>query len=316
MQDDIPNVIMPPRRRRSRGGPILATLVAFLLGGGAVAALAWHGELDRYLPRRDAVDQSSATGGVPTAATGAAQAQGGTNRAGLPFDAVASMETRLALLEDRFSRIDFQANAASGNAARAEALLIAFAARRMIERGESLGYVADQLRLRFADAQPRAVDTITQFAADPVTIDELGARLEALAPDLTDGSQNRSFWDRTREELASLFIVRSDSPTLLAPEARIDRARLMLSARRIGNAIDEVKRLPGAGAANNWIADALRFREAQRALDLIETTAMLEPRRLRDESGEAVEEASPLTPAPPVELVPPPAPEAAATGAE
>lgn len=39
--------------------------------------------------------------------------------------AVGNVEARLAMLEDRLSRINLQANAASGNAARAESLLIA-----------------------------------------------------------------------------------------------------------------------------------------------------------------------------------------------
>jgi hypothetical protein len=105
--------------------------------------------------------------------------------------------------------------------------------------------------------------------------------------------------------------VRSDSPTLVAPQARIDRARLMLSARRIRTAIDEVRRLPGAEAANKWILDAQRFQEAQRALDLLETTAMLEPRKLKDGAGQAVNQPSPLaTPSavPTLETPPQPTP--------
>lgn len=295
MQDDTLTVTTPSRRRKSAGARLLALLLAFLLGAAAVAYLAWRGDLDRVLPQRSGSAQSTATDGAAARMAGDA-ATGPSNTAGRPvLDAVGSLETRLALLEERFSRIDFEANAASGNAARAEGLLIAFAARRMIERGEPLGFVEDQLRLRFADAQPQAVDTISQFASNPVTIDELGARLEALTPNLTDNSQNLNFWQRTRQEVVSLFKVRSDSPTLLAPQARIDRARLMLSARRIGTAIDEVERLPGAEAANKWIADAQRFRDAQRALDLIETTAMLEPRRLKDGTGQAVEQPSPLS---------------------
>jgi hypothetical protein len=286
MQDDTLTVTTPPRRRKSAGGRLLTFLLAFLLGAAAVAYFGWRGDLDRFLPQRSGRATRTA-GGATTGLNGAAGRQA--------FDAVGSLETRLALLEERFSRIDFEADAASGNAARAEGLLIAVAARRMIERGEPLGFVADQLRLRFADAQPQAVETIIQFAGDPVTVDELGARLEALTPDLTDNSQNLNFWQRTRQEVVSLFRVRSDSPTLLAPQARIDRARLMLSARRIRTAIDEVERLPGAEAANTWIGDARRFQDAHRALDLIETTAMLEPRRLKDGAGQAVDQPSPLS---------------------
>jgi hypothetical protein len=296
MQDDSPSYdmasTMPPKRRGSVGRQLLITLLAFLLGGGLVGYLAWSGELSRYLPPRAESRQSRAADSGEAGIGGAAPPAAGALR---DQAAVGSLEARLAMLEDRFSRLDFEARAASGNASRAEALLIATSARRAIERGEPLGPIEDQLRLRFAGAQPQAVDAIITFAQAPVTIDQLTARLEALAPDLTGNSQDASLWERTREELASLFRVRSDSPTLLAPTARIERARLMLTARRVRSAIGEVERLPGADAADKWVADAQRFGEVQRALDLIETTAMLEPRRLKDGSGQEVSDASPLS---------------------
>jgi hypothetical protein len=304
MQDDNPTIVMdgplPPRRRKSTGATALLVLLAFILGAGLAGWFAWTGELARYLPARSGSRQPSATSGGPSGTDGAAMTAATPQPANTTPQAVVSLEGRLAMLEDRFSRIDFKADAASGNAARAEGLLIASAARRLVERGEPLGYVADQLQLRFADAQPQAVATITAFSRNPVTIDQLTARLEALAPDLTDDSQETNFLARTREELAGLFIVHSDSPTLLAPAARIDRARLMLTARRIGSAIDEVERLPGADAANKWIADARRFDDAQNALDLLETTAMLEPRRLKDGSGQDVNQPSALSTPEPV----------------
>ncbi|MEW9855799.1 hypothetical protein [Novosphingobium sp. M1R2S20] len=290
MQDDISTMTVAPRARRSGGGYLLVGLIAFLLGMASVGALVWRGDLDRFLSAREPAGEAAVTAPAPAVANPSA-----ASASPAALAAMTSLETRLALLEDRFSRLDFQADAASGNAARAEGLLIANAARRMIERGEPLGYVADQLRLRFADAQPRAVETITEFARHPVTLDQLSARLEALAPDLTNNSQELSFWQRARQELSSLFVVRRDSPTLVAPAARIDRARLMLTARRMGPAIDEVERLPGAELANNWIADARRFQNVQRALDLIETTAMLEPRRLKDGTGQDVHQPSPLS---------------------
>jgi hypothetical protein len=320
MQDDNPTFPTPPRRRKSAGRRLLALLLAVLIGAAVVTYFAWRGDLDRYLPQRAINAQQGATDGATSRVANGVDASRSPVGGRAPMDVMGSLETRLAMLEERFSRIDFEADAASGNAARAEGLLIAFAARRLVERGEPLGFVADQLQLRFADAQPNAVETIITFARAPVTVDELGARLEALTPDLTDNSQNLNFWQRTRQEVVSLFRVRSDSPTLLAPQARIDRARLMLSARRIRTAIDEVERLPGAEAANKWIADAQRFQEAQRALDLIETTAMLEPRRLKDGSGQPVEQPSPLstpsavpTPETPPQPTPVPIPAAAPT---
>jgi len=306
------NTAMPasaaPVRRRSGAGAFLFALIAFLLGAGLVGYLAWHGDLAKVLPPRQGSDQSAAAN-RGSSATGDGAAQATLPAASQPQQAVVSLEARLAMLEDRFSRLDFKADAASGNAARAEGLLIASAARRLVERGEPLGYVSDQLQLRFADAQPQAVATITSFARNPVTIDQLTARLEALAPDLTDTSQDTNFLDRARQELTSLFTVHSDSPTLMTPASRIDRAKLMLTSRRIGNAIDEVERLPGAETANKWIADARRFDDAQHALDLIETTAMLEPRRLKDGSGQDVEQPSPIaTPQPSPSLTPAPVP--------
>ncbi|MPS70413.1 hypothetical protein ACLIMP_05015 [Novosphingobium aerophilum] len=281
-------------RPRSRGGVFFVALIAFLLGGALVAWAAASGELAKILPQR----------AMPQGETAPQPEQAAPSRPQVPMAtapsspaqlaALGSVEGRLALLEDRLSRIDFQTGAASGNAARAEGLLIAFAARRMVDRGEPLSYVADQLRLRFTNAQPRAVQTVIEFSKNPVTIDELSARLEALSPELSETQSNESLWQKARRELSSLFVVRRESSTLLTPTARIDRARLMLSARRIGNAISEVERLPNAQAAQTWTADAHRYQDVQDALNLLETTAMLEPRRLTDAEGHTVDQPSPL----------------------
>ncbi|MFC0206382.1 hypothetical protein [Novosphingobium soli] len=288
MQDTTAPVTTVAPRRRSAGLTLFVALVAFVLGAGLVAWLATRG----YLPAMLELPAARTVQTVVPPAPAGAPAQ---------LAQVATVEGRLAMLEDRLSRVDLQTHAAAGNAGRAEGLLIAFAARRMVDRGEPLGYVADQLRLRFMNAQPRAVETIIAFAANPVTIDGLSARLEALSPELTITATDKSLWDRVRHEFGSLFIVRRDSGTLASPAARIERARVMLTARRIDAAIGEVERLPGADAADVWIADARRFEAAQKALDLLETTAMLEPSKLQDASGQAVEQASPLAPTAPQE---------------
>ena len=67
-------------------------------------------------------------------------------------------------LEQRLARIDLQANAEEANTSHAEALLVAFAARRATERGAPLGYLEDQLKLRFGDALP-----VTVSRAAPLT---------------------------------------------------------------------------------------------------------------------------------------------------
>ncbi len=293
MQDDgaapatiaIPSTL-PPRRRSMRG-VIGLVLLAFLLGAAAAGWLAWRGYLDGLDVRGGntaLAERTAAT--APVADDAMTEEQ--------QLASVGTAEARLAMLEDRLSRLDLQANAASGNAARAEGLLIAFAARRMIDRGEPLRYLSDQLQLRFANAQPRAVRTIITFSRNPVTVDELAARLEALSPDLTGRSPDESFWDRAMFDVSNLFTVRREPSDVVGPEAQIERARVMLRAGRIDESIAQVRRLPGADAATKWIVDTQRYAEVQHALDLIETAAMLEPNRLQDSGGNRIEQPSPL----------------------
>jgi hypothetical protein len=203
------------------------------------------------------------------------------------------IEQRLTAAEQRLAKLDLQAEASAGNAARAEGLLIAFATRRALDRGAELGYLADQLRLRFGDALPNAVDTVIGFSRDPVTLDVLLARLEGLAPRLESSAEEGGF-ARLKRELGELFVIRRESTPSPQPEKRLERARFFLESGRVERAIGEVENLPGATHAGNWIADARRYAAAQRALDLIETSAVLEPRRLRDGAGNRIEQPSPV----------------------
>jgi hypothetical protein len=198
------------------------------------------------------------------------------------------LDQRLAAAEQRIARLDLQAQAAGGNAARAEGLLIAFAARRSLERGTELGYLADQLRLRFGDAQPNAVQTVIDFARDPITRDVLLARLDGLQP-----RSGRPTLGRLREELSNLFVIRRETTPSPQPERRFERARMLLETGRVDRAIAEVQMLPGSANAANWIASARRYERAQQALDLIETAAVQEPRTLRNGAGQPVEQLSP-----------------------
>lgn len=294
MQDFSPTVAPP--RQRSRSVTLFVAVVAFILGAALVAWAVSGGYLARILPAPD--PQASASLALDEAGSDEAvidaQETGAPEATAAQLAAIGTVEGRLALLEERLSRVDYESAAASGNAARAEGLLIAFAARRLIDRGEPLGFVADQLRLRFMDAQPRSVETVLAFSRKPVTLDELTARLEALSPDLTETRSNQSLWDQAAQEIGSIFTVRTESPALMAPASRIDRAKVMLTAGRIDNAVGEVERLPGAEAANTWIADARRYQQVQQALDLLETTAMLDPRGLHDAAGQQVTRPSPL----------------------
>ena len=51
--------------------------------------------------------------------------------------------------------------------------------------------------------------------------------------------------------------------------------------------------MPNAQEAADWIANAQRYAAARDALDMLETTAILDPRDLRDRSGGPVEQPSP-----------------------
>ena len=255
---------------------LLTGLAAFLIGAGAVGWLAWRGDLSPF------IHQTTDTATPRRATTSGVEEQ------------AASLESRMAMLEDRFARLDSQASAASGNAARAEGLLVAFATRRAIERGQPLGYLADQLRLRFGNAQPRAVETLLAFAQKPVRLDQLDSTLDVIAPKMAEMPDRTASWDRVKRELENLFTVRRDDSPAIMPEARVQRAKLMLRVGRIDDAIEQISRFPGAEAAAGWNADARRYAAAQAALETIESSAMLEPHRLQDAQGRSVDQPSPL----------------------
>lgn len=211
-----------------------------------------------------------------------------------------ALAVRVADLEDRLSRINVQAQAASGNAARAEGLLIAFAARRALDRGSPLGYIESQLRLRFGEAQPRAVQTIINASREPVTIEELAAGLDDLAPTLTAGTKSEGFWADIRREFSELFVIRREGTPSTAPQQRLVRSARYIEVGNVDAAITEMDKLPavmnGDEDSTAWMEKARRYNEARRALDVIETAAILEPQQLRAGDGERVDVPSPLAP--------------------
>lgn len=275
---------------------MMAMLASFLLGGTLFGYGVYKfaggdtsAEIETATPLPVAQSPASDPKPTPSATASQAAAQKAVERVA---EQQGGLDQRLAAAEQRLARLDLQAQAAAGNAARAEGLLIAFATRRAIERGAELGYLADQLRLRFGDAMPNAVDTLVRASRNPITLDQLIARLEGLAPRLAEPT-NKGGFAQFREELASLFVVRRESAPSPQPQRRLERARMFLESGRTDAAIAEVRNLPGAESAQSWIRDAERYSEAQQALDLIETAAVLEPRRLRDGAGNRISQPSP-----------------------
>jgi hypothetical protein len=191
---------------------------------------------------------------------------------------VPELVRRVNLMEQRVAQLDFQSRSAAGNADRAEALLVAFAARRALDRGVSLGYLETLLRQRFAATQPQAVGTIIASAQNPVTLEQLQDELVDVAPKLMGGGPDQSWWAAFRTELAGMIIVRKAGTPSPLPAERIRRARRSLESGQVTVALAEVLRLPARNTAGDWVGKARRYIVARQALDTIETAALLEPR--------------------------------------
>ena len=182
---------------------------------------------------------------------------------------------RISTIESRLSAIESQAEAAAGSAGRADAMLIAFAARRAIDRGVALGYLEPLLVQRFGAQHQAAVATIVTSSRDPVRLDALIAEYRALGPSLQRGGSEEGWWDGFRRELGSIVSVhRADNPSP-QPQARFERALDRLEVGQVDTALAETMRLPGAAGATQWIAKARRYIAAHRALDEIESAALL-----------------------------------------
>ena len=273
---------------------------SFVLGAVLIALLWWQGfgtgDLVRVV-REEPVELAAAEPAPSPTADAIDADPVAARRAAARVEQVVEqqggLDSRVAAMEQRLARIDLQLEAATGNAARAEGLLIAFAARRAIERGTPLGYLGDQLRLRFGDARPNAVQTVIDVSRDPVTLDQLIARLDGLAPQLVNNEPQGDVMGWLGRELSGLFVVRREDQPSPQPSRRIDRARLVLESGRPEAAVAEVRNLPNADQAAGWVEDAERYARAQRALELLETTAILETRGLRDGAGNLVRQPSP-----------------------
>lgn len=277
-----------PGEEGARKGPSLRSLaisglILLLIGvgGGGWAMNRWLAGGDSA-PTTKVIDTATPGGVLAVAGAGEAAAPTGGAAAPMmvaPVDGASPLTTRVAELEQRLSRITLEAASASGNASRAEGLLVAFAVRRALDRGLSLGYLDAQLRLRFGDDQPNAVKTIIETSRDPITLEQLRAELDAIAPELVGRSgDSGSLWTGFRRELSELFVVREAGTQSPRAAERLERARRYLASGMADKAIAEVEAMPGAANANAWLIDARRYHEARRALDLIETAAILEPR--------------------------------------
>ncbi|MEA3046849.1 MAG: hypothetical protein QOJ53_1181, partial [Sphingomonadales bacterium] len=157
-------------------------------------------------------------------------------------------------------------------------LLVAFAARRALDRGVALGFLEALLRQRFGDSQPRAVGMIILAARNPVTLQELQLGLQEAGPRLIGTPPDAGWWDAVKAELGTLITVRREGTPSTEPSERLRRASQRLEAGQVEVALAEVLRIPARDNAADWIQRARLYVAARDALDTIETAALLDPR--------------------------------------
>jgi hypothetical protein len=250
------------------GARLLVAMVLVLIGA---AAAVWG--LAHYQPAARFLGITPA--GPPTVAQ-AHTAQGRVSAPPEPAEApVRADSARIAALEGRIARVENATERAEGSAGRADALVIAFAARRAIDRGVALGYLENLLAARFGAQHRAAVGTVITASHQPVRLNDLIAEYETLGPDLRRGGPQDSWWTNFKREMGSLVEVHRSSRPALNAEARYNRAMQRLSSGDVDQALAETMRLPGAARATDWTTKARRYVAAHRALDEIESAALL-----------------------------------------
>jgi hypothetical protein len=250
--------------RMGWGARLLIALTFIIIGAGAAI---WS--LAHYPPA------ARVLGVVPPAPQPAIAPKPAAPQPAPPAPASTNDKARIAALEQRLSAVENATQRAEGFAGRADALVVAFAARRAIDRGVALGFLENLLVDRFGAQHQAAVATIVTASHQPVRLEDLTSEYESLGPQLRSGGPEDSWWTNFKREMGSIVeIHRADQPAVNA-EARYNRALQRLSMGDVDQALAETMRMPGATRASDWIAKARRYVAAHRALDEIESAALL-----------------------------------------
>lgn len=252
----------PQAKPRRRGGLVLTIAVLAFLAGLALMAWAARNADGWWFVTRP--KPAPVTPAQPVAAPTPDMMTLGSREAALAAQ-LASLETRAATLGSTTAQ-------AEGQAGRAEAILIVFAARRALDRGVGLGYLEPQLRARFV-AAAADVEAVVRAGHNPATLEDLRQGLDAAAPVLLTGSND--WWAGVGSELRSLLVIHKAGTPSPLPADRLARARRMLQTGNVDGALAEVQRLPGAGDSGAWTGAAQRYVAAQRALDRLEAIAIV-----------------------------------------
>lgn len=184
-------------------------------------------------------------------------------------------EARIGNLEQRLNQVERSTQRVEGSAGRADALLVAFAARRAVDRGVALGFLEPLLVDRFAETHPGAVATVVTGSHSPVQLHELITEFRTLGPELRSSAPEDGWWTQFKQELGSLVSVRRADRQSIQPDARYQRALTSLEDGEVDAALAETMRLPGAPRARAWVQKARRYVAVHRALDEIESAALL-----------------------------------------
>src|SRR6188508_324878 len=127
-----PYSTMPSRRRMSMRTLLGLAIAAFLLGGIATWVLAGSPGLSSFelftVKKEEAAPAPARP--TPTATLAQTVPAGAAEQIEEVAQQQGGLDQRVAAMEQRLSRLDMQTQAAAGNAARAEGLLVAFAVRR------------------------------------------------------------------------------------------------------------------------------------------------------------------------------------------
>ena len=254
---------------------LLIGLVLLLVGAGAATwGLARYQSAARFLGVTPAESNRLARQSIVAAPAG--------HDAELKVISDPERDERVEELEARLARVENATQRTESFAGRADALVVAFAARRAIDRGVALGYLENLLVDRFGAQHQGAVATIITASHQPIRLNDLITEYETLGPDLRRGGPEDSWWTNFKRELGSLVEVhRADVPSPSA-DARYSRALQRLSAGDVDQALAETMRLPGSSRAGSWVGKARRYVATHRSLDEIESAALLgggNPRR-------------------------------------
>ena len=246
---------------------MLVALALLLAGAGAATwGLAHYRPAARFL----GVDQAPAPAAPAPLVSPSPPAPPET-----PAPGVQAEDEKIAALEARLSRVESATRQAEGSAGRADALVVAFAARRAIDRGVALGYLEPLLIDRFGAQHRQAIATIVTASHQPVMLNDLISEYDSLGPQLRSGGPQDSWWTDFKREMASMIEIHRSSRPPTNPEARYNRAMQRLSSGEVDLALAETTRLPGAERAGDWTTKARRYIAAHRALDEIESAALL-----------------------------------------